>query len=74
GLLLIGVIAMQAPGFGFLRAAGWLMTVGIVLFSGSLYLLAITGVRWLGAVTPLGGLAFIAAWLLLAIGAFRTST
>lgn len=72
GLLLIGVIAMQVPAFGFLRAAGWLMTAGIVLFSGSLYLLAASGIRWLGAVTPLGGVAFIVAWLLLALGAFNT--
>lgn len=71
GLLLIAAIVMHVPGFGFARAAGWLMTVGIVLFSGSLYLLAITGVRWLGAITPLGGLAFIAAWVLLAIGALK---
>ncbi|HLJ51579.1 MAG TPA: DUF423 domain-containing protein [Bryobacteraceae bacterium] len=45
---------------------GWLLVAGIVLFSGSLYLLATTGIRILGAVTPLGGLCFIAAWLLLA--------
>ena len=44
----------------------WLMLAGTVLFSGSLYLLAVTGQRWLGAITPLGGVAFIAAWLLLA--------
>jgi uncharacterized membrane protein YgdD (TMEM256/DUF423 family) len=46
--------------------AGWLFIVGIVLFSGSLYLLSISGVRWLGAITPLGGVAFLAGWLLLA--------
>lgn len=44
----------------------WLLLAGILLFSGSLYLLAVTGMRTLGAVTPIGGLAFIAAWLLLA--------
>ncbi len=44
----------------------WLLTIGILLFSGSLYALAISGVRTLGAITPLGGLAFIAAWALLA--------
>jgi uncharacterized membrane protein YgdD (TMEM256/DUF423 family) len=44
----------------------WLLLAGIVIFSGSLYLLAITGTRALGAITPLGGLSFIAAWLLLA--------
>jgi uncharacterized membrane protein YgdD (TMEM256/DUF423 family) len=46
--------------------AGWFFTGGILLFSGSLYLLALTGVRWLGAVTPLGGLAFLAGWAALA--------
>ena len=44
----------------------WLLLAGILIFSGSLYLLAITGVRTLGAITPLGGIAFILAWLLLA--------
>jgi uncharacterized membrane protein YgdD (TMEM256/DUF423 family) len=48
---------------------GWLLLAGIVLFSGSLYLLAITGVRTLGAVTPFGGASFIAAWATLAVGA-----
>jgi uncharacterized membrane protein YgdD (TMEM256/DUF423 family) len=47
-------------------AVPWLLVAGIVLFSGSLYVLAITGVRTLGAVTPFGGIAFIAAWLVLA--------
>jgi len=45
-----------------LSLAGWLFFTGVVLFSGSLYLLAITGARWLGAITPLGGLAFLAGW------------
>lgn len=47
-------------------AAGWLFTAGTLLFSGSLYVLALTGVRWLGAVTPLGGVAFILGWIVLA--------
>lgn len=50
------------------RAAGWLFLAGTVCFSGSLYLLSLTGARWLGAVTPLGGLLFIAGWLALAAG------
>ena len=50
--------------------AGILLVAGIVLFSGSLYLLAITGQKWLGAITPLGGLAFLAAWLLIAFAGF----
>ena len=45
--------------------AGWCFVAGIVVFSGSLYVLALTGVRWLGAITPLGGLAFLAGWALL---------
>lgn len=48
------------------RAAGFLFSVGIVLFSGSLYAMALSGAPWLGAITPLGGLAFIAGWLALA--------
>ena len=52
-------------------AAGWLFAAGIVLFSGSLYAMVLTGVRALGAITPLGGLAFIAGWLALAIAALR---
>ena len=47
-------------------ASGWFFLVGIALFSGSLYLLSLTGLRWLGAITPLGGLAFLAGWLCLA--------
>jgi uncharacterized membrane protein YgdD (TMEM256/DUF423 family) len=66
GLLVVGLLALQAPTNGALRGSGWLMLLGTALFSGSLYLLAITGQRWLGAITPLGGTAWIAAWLLLA--------
>jgi uncharacterized membrane protein YgdD (TMEM256/DUF423 family) len=52
--------------------AGWLLLAGIVLFSGSLYVLAITGVRALGAITPFGGASFIAAWVVLAVCALRS--
>jgi uncharacterized membrane protein YgdD (TMEM256/DUF423 family) len=48
-----------------------LLLAGILIFSGSLYILAVTGLRWLGAITPLGGLSFIAAWLLLALALVR---
>jgi uncharacterized membrane protein YgdD (TMEM256/DUF423 family) len=51
------------------NAAGWLFVAGTLVFSGSLYLLALTGEKWLGAVTPLGGLAFLAGWLCLAAAA-----
>jgi len=51
--------------------AGWLFVLGTILFSGSLYVLALTGLRWLGAITPLGGAAFLAGWLCLAWSAMR---
>jgi uncharacterized membrane protein YgdD (TMEM256/DUF423 family) len=53
-------------------AAGWLFVAGIVVFSGSLYVLVLTGQRWLGAVTPIGGVAMIAGWALLAWVALRS--
>ena len=56
---------------GATTSAGWLFVVGIVVFSGSLYLLVLTGHRWLGAVTPLGGLAMILGWGLLAWSVLR---
>jgi uncharacterized membrane protein YgdD (TMEM256/DUF423 family) len=52
--------------------AGWFFVAGIVIFSGSLYLLVITGPRWLGAITPIGGIAFLVGWALLAWTAFRS--
>lgn len=55
---------------GRIAALCWL--VGVLIFSGSLYALAITGITWLGAITPIGGLAFIVGWFVLAIGALRT--
>ncbi len=54
-----------------ITASGWLFVAGTLLFSGSLYLLSLTGLRWLGAVTPLGGLAFLAGWLCLAWASWR---
>lgn len=71
GLLLTGIAAAGLGGSLALRLAGWLMLGGTVLFSGSLYLLAVTGLRWLGAITPFGGTAFILAWALLALAAWR---
>jgi uncharacterized membrane protein YgdD (TMEM256/DUF423 family) len=71
GMLLIGAIATHFQNDGALQLSGYLMLAGIILFCGSLYLLAITGITWLGAVTPLGGLAFIAAWIVLAVAVLR---
>jgi uncharacterized membrane protein YgdD (TMEM256/DUF423 family) len=52
-------------------AAGWFFVAGIAVFSGSLYALVLTGQRWLGAITPLGGVCFIAGWVVLAVAALR---
>jgi uncharacterized membrane protein YgdD (TMEM256/DUF423 family) len=70
GLLLVGLVFLGLPSSAALRWSGWLMALGILLFSGSLYLLALTGARWLGAITPFGGTAFLAAWALLALAAW----
>ena len=71
GLILVGLVALHLPDSAWLRGAGWAMLAGIALFSGSLYLLALTGLRWLGAITPLGGAAFIAAWCMFAVAVIR---
>ena len=62
GLILLGLAFFHLPDSALLRASAWLMAAGIVLFSGSLYALALTGQKWLGAVAPLGGTAFLLAW------------
>ncbi|HXM37934.1 MAG TPA: DUF423 domain-containing protein [Gemmatimonadales bacterium] len=69
GLLAVAWAATHWPPPSLpIRAAGWLFIGGTLLFSGSLYLLALTGARWLGAVTPLGGLLFLGGWLAFAAG------
>lgn len=72
GILVVAVFARTniISASGQTRVA-WLLTIGILIFSGSLYTLALTGIRTLGAITPVGGLAFIAGWLLLAFEAIR---
>ena len=64
GLLTVGLAALHLPASAYLTGSGWLMLAGIVLFSGSLYVLSVTGFRWLGMITPFGGVSFIAAWIL----------
>ena len=66
GILIVGLLSDGALSVSLANAAGWSLFVGILLFSGSLYVLSVTGIRRLGAITPLGGLAFIAGWALLA--------
>jgi uncharacterized membrane protein YgdD (TMEM256/DUF423 family) len=72
GLVLVGLALQHLPESGPLKAAGWTMLAGIVLFSGSLYVLATSGTRGFGAVTPFGGVAFIAAWALFAWAVLRS--
>lgn len=69
-LLAVAWVGTRWPG-GAVTAAGWLFLAGIVVFSGSLYLLSLTGQRWLGAITPLGGVAFMLGWLMLAWSAWK---
>ena len=71
GLIAVGLLALHLPATVLLRWAGVLMAAGLVLFSGSLYALSLSGIRWLGAITPIGGTAFLAAWSLLAIAVMR---
>ena len=70
GLLAVAWACSRWPG-ALATNAGWLFVAGPVIFSGSLYLLALTGTRWLGAITPIGGLAFLGGWLCLALAAWR---
>ena len=69
-LLATGLLALHQTS-GHLRLAGWSFLAGILLFSGSLYLLALTGQRGLGMITPIGGLAFISGWFGLALAGWR---
>ena len=69
--LLAAAWAVERFGGDAARWGGWLLLTGSVLFSGSLYALTLTGVRWLGLITPFGGVAFIVGWALLAMAALR---
>src|SRR6056297_416167 len=70
GLLLIGILAVSFPS-ELIKWSAILLTAGIILFSGSLYLLAVSGIKWLGAITPIGGLSFIAGWVLLFLAVWK---
>ncbi|HWP47704.1 MAG TPA: DUF423 domain-containing protein [Candidatus Limnocylindrales bacterium] len=69
-MLVVGWAYTRWPG-SLVVAGGWLFVLGTILFSGSLYLLSLTGVRWLGAITPLGGLAFLGGWVCLIVAGLR---
>ena len=72
GLLAIAWAVSRWPDT-YVNIAGYLFVAGILIFSGSLYVLAITGIRWLGAITPIGGVCLIIGWGLLAVGVIRAS-
>lgn len=69
-LLAVAWVGTRFPGSA-VTMAGWLFVAGILIFSGSLYILVLSGLRWLGAVTPIGGLAFLGGWLALLWGVIR---
>jgi uncharacterized membrane protein YgdD (TMEM256/DUF423 family) len=71
GMVLVGLSAAVLADGVWVRLAGWLFLAGIALFSGSLYALALGAPKWLGAVAPLGGTAFVLGWLAFAIAAWR---
>lgn len=71
-LLAVGLLLNKYPNPWFANA-GYAFTIGILIFSGSLYVLSMTSTRWLGAITPIGGLAFIAGWVMIAIGVLKAS-
>jgi uncharacterized membrane protein YgdD (TMEM256/DUF423 family) len=68
-ILAVGLLAATGRGGTALPVAGWSLLLGSVIFSGSLYVLAATGIKWLGAITPIGGLFMLVGWLALAIAA-----
>jgi uncharacterized membrane protein YgdD (TMEM256/DUF423 family) len=68
-LLAVGLLAATGRNGAALQASGWSFLVGSLIFSGSLYILSTTGLRWLGAITPIGGVAMLAGWIALAIAA-----
>lgn len=71
GLLVVGLLLGKAPNAGLIGVAGWVMLAGIVLFSGSLYILSVTQIKPLGAITPFGGVAFLIAWVMIGYAALK---
>ncbi|SFP56785.1 Uncharacterized membrane protein YgdD, TMEM256/DUF423 family [Nitrosomonas cryotolerans] len=71
GLMLVGLMLLHFPQSRLMAMSGWLMLIGIILFSVSLYLLSLTGIRGLGMITPFGGITFLSAWALFAYAAWK---
>lgn len=72
-LLVCGLLIQTGVNNNFMRVSAYAFIFGIIIFSGSLYVLAITEIRWLGAITPIGGLAFIVGWITLMIGLMQNT-
>jgi uncharacterized membrane protein YgdD (TMEM256/DUF423 family) len=70
GLLVLGLLAGKSDS-PLINWSGWLMLIGIILFSGSLFVLSVTQIKVLGAITPLGGVSFLVAWVLMIIAAYK---
>ncbi|MEM6486141.1 MAG: DUF423 domain-containing protein [Pseudomonadota bacterium] len=70
-LLAVGVLLVNQPSSLLLKSSAWLFTAGVLVFSGSLYVLSFTGIKWLGAVTPIGGIGFIGGWICLLLAALK---
>ncbi|MGG1551838.1 MULTISPECIES: DUF423 domain-containing protein [Paenibacillus] len=70
-LLVIALLADRLPHTSLVSASGWAIFIGIILFSGSLYALSLTGLKVFGPITPLGGVSFLVGWVLLAIAALK---
>lgn len=71
GLFGIGLLLLNQPALNAARSAGWLLQIGTIIFSGSLYAMTLGAPRWFGAITPIGGLAFIVGWAVLAWATFK---
>ena len=71
GLIIIGMLHRMGKVSTALSFSGWIMVTGIILFSGSLYIIGISGIRSIGMITPIGGILFIASWVLLALASFK---
>lgn len=71
GLILVGIVSRWIPHRRLLMGVGILLCAGILFFSGSLYVLSVTEITWLGAITPLGGLCFLAGWLVLGVAVLK---
>ncbi|WP_026572627.1 DUF423 domain-containing protein [Bacillus sp. UNC438CL73TsuS30] len=71
GILVVGLLLAKVADSSLFTWSGWLMLIGIIFFSGSLYVLSVTKIGILGAITPIGGVCFLAAWILVIIGAVK---